>query len=132
MENVELVKQVIEAGARRDDAAVFAAYDQQIEWHLEAVHAPGSDFELVYHGHEGVSRFWRAWFEAWEDVRFEYEEHIDAGDRVISILTQRVRGRASGLEMEWTSYAQVWTVREGKIVRVDFFPTREEALRDRD
>jgi hypothetical protein len=39
-----------------------------------------------------------------------------------------VRGRTSGVELEWTSYGQVWTIRDAKIVRMEFFPTRGEAL----
>jgi hypothetical protein len=39
-----------------------------------------------------------------------------------------MRGRTSGVELEWSSYAQVWTIREGKVIRVQFFANREEAL----
>ena len=31
-ENVEIVNQALEAGARRDADAVFALYDQEVEW----------------------------------------------------------------------------------------------------
>jgi hypothetical protein len=31
--------------------------------------------------------FWRQWFAAWERADFEYEEFIDAGDSVVTILT---------------------------------------------
>ena len=127
-ENVEIVRGVIEAHERGDVASVFAAYDPEIEWHVGRVAAEASDFEPVYHGHDGIRAFWRVWFAAWEKASFEYEEFIDAGDSVVSILSQRVRGRTSGVELEWRSYAQVWTLREGKVVRVEFFPTRDEAL----
>jgi ketosteroid isomerase-like protein len=90
--------------------------------------APIGDLEPVYHGHEGVRAFWRRWFAAWETASFEYEEFIDAGDSVVAILSQRMRGRTSGVELEWNSYAQIWTVQDGQIVRVEFFPTRSEAL----
>jgi ketosteroid isomerase-like protein len=59
------------------------------------------------------------WFAAWERADFEYEEFIDAGDSVVTILSQRVRRRTSGVELEWNSYAQVWTVQNDKIVRVE-------------
>ena len=127
-EGLQVVRRVIEAHERGDLATVFAAYDPGIEWNIARVMAPIGDFEPVYHGHEGVRAFWRVWFAAWETVSFEYEEFIDAGDSVVSILNQRMRGRTSGAEVEWSSYAQVWTVRDGKIVRVEFFPTRAEAL----
>jgi ketosteroid isomerase-like protein len=95
-ENVEVVRAIIDAHGRRDFDAVFAKYDPEIEWHIERVKAPASDFEPVYHGHEGVRAFWRVWFAAWERADFEYAEFIDAGDSVVTILSQRVRGRTSG------------------------------------
>jgi ketosteroid isomerase-like protein len=127
-ENIELVRGVIDAHDRGDFATVFAAYDPEIEWHIERVGPLAPDSEPVYHGHDGVRAFWRVWFAAWERADFEYEEFIDAGDCVITILSQRVRGRASGVELEWNSYAQVWTVQDGKIVRVEFFPNRVQAV----
>jgi ketosteroid isomerase-like protein len=127
-ENVEAVRRVIDAHDRGDFATVFAAYDPDIEWHLTPGWATASDFEPVYHGHEGVRAFWREWFAAWETASFEYEELIDAGDNVVAILSQHVRGRTSGVELEWNAYGQVWTIRDAKVVRVEFFPTRGEAL----
>lgn len=126
--NVEVVRGVIEAHERGDFATVFAAYDPGIEWHLARVMMPATDLEPVYHGHEGVRVFWRQWFAAWETAGFEYEEFIDAGDHVVTVLSQRVRGRTSGVELEWNSYGQMWTIQDSKIVRVEFFPTRGEAL----
>ena len=127
-ENVDFVRAVIEAHDRGDFDAVFAAYDPEIEWHIARVAGPIGDFDPVYRGHAGVKAFWRQWLDAWEVATFEYEEFIDAGDSVVSILSQRMRGRTSGVELEWTSYAQTWTLRDRKIVRVEFFPTRAEAL----
>jgi ketosteroid isomerase-like protein len=127
-DNVEIVRRVIEAHDRGDFAAVFAAYHPRIEWHIARVMAPVGDFEPIYHGHEGIRAFWRQWFAAWEIASFEYEDFIEVGDSVVTILSQRMRGRRSGVELDWTSYAQVWTVQEGKIVRVEFFPTRGEAI----
>ncbi len=128
-ENVEVVRKVIEAHDRGDSVAVFAAYHPSIEWHVRAVTGPGSDFEPVYHGHEGIRAFWRQWFAAWDTASFEYEEFLDAGDSIVTILSQRMRGRTSGIELEWDSYAQAWKIRDGKVVRVEFFPTRGEALK---
>ena len=127
-DNVELVRKVIEAHERGDFDAVFAAYDPAIEWHIGGLEMPASDFEPVYHGHDGVRAFWREWFAAWETASFEYEEFLDAGESVVTILSQRMRGRTSGVELEWSSYGQVWTLREGKVVRVEFFPTRRAAV----
>jgi ketosteroid isomerase-like protein len=121
--NVELVRRVFDASARRDAATILSLYDPGVEW--EAV-----DSVLMggrYQGHEGLRRFWREWYGTWQNVEDTLEELIDAGEHVISVVRNRGRGRASGADVEYTQYA-VWTIREGKVVRVLWFGTREEAF----
>jgi ketosteroid isomerase-like protein len=127
-ENVKIVRRAYEAGAQRDTSAVIALYGSEVEWDLS--HAPARHLlgePHVYHGHAGLREFFRAWYEAWEHVEPELEELIDADEHVISVETTRGRGRASGVEVELPHYA-VWTIRDGKIERVVWFATREEAL----
>jgi ketosteroid isomerase-like protein len=126
-ENVEVVRRVYEAAARRDAATVLALYDPEVELdntRLQIVGGAGG----IYHGHDGLRDFFREWHEAWESVEYDYDELIDAGDeQVIALVTRRGRGRASGADVE-LRVALVWTLRDGKIIRVVWFPTREEAL----
>ena len=63
----------------------------------------------------GRRQFWREWLAAWETVQFEYEL-IDAGDRVVALVDQRMRGRSTGIEVELGKYARVYTFRDGSIV----------------
>ena len=126
--NVELVRRVCEANDRGDLTAVFAAYDPEIEWHVLGLTSAEVGFDPVYVGHEGVRNFWRLWLSAWETTSFEYHEFIDAGEHVVVVQSQRNRGRTSGIELEW-NFAQVWTIQDEKVVRVEFFPTRGEALK---
>jgi ketosteroid isomerase-like protein len=124
-ENVEIVRQVYEAAAGHDAERIFALYDPDVELdasRIEAVWASG-----VYRGHQGLRDFFREWNEAWEGVDYSYDELIDAGDQVVSIVTRHGRGRASGAEVE-RPFALVWTVRDGKVVRVVWFLARTEAL----
>jgi ketosteroid isomerase-like protein len=126
-ENVEVVRRVYEAAARRDGATVLDLYDPEVELdntRLDVVGTAGG----VHRGHDGLRRFFREWHEAWERVEYDYDELIDAGgDQVVSVVTRRGRGRASGAEVE-LRVALLWTLREGKIARVVWFPSREEAL----
>jgi ketosteroid isomerase-like protein len=128
-ENVELVRQLFDAVARRDSATVLSLYDPHIEWdgtrHRWAEVMPG---EAHWHGHDGLRKFFRTYYETWEDFHDTIEEMIDAGEHVVVVVDSRGRGRASGAEVEWGRHAAVWTVRDGRIVRVVWFPTREEAL----
>jgi ketosteroid isomerase-like protein len=63
-----------------------------------------------------------------EDIEDTCEELIDAGEAVVSVVTTRGRGRSSGAEVTSPSYAAVWTIREGRILRVVWLPSRAEAL----
>ncbi len=62
-----------------------------------------------------------------EDFRMEVERLIDVGDRVAVIATMRGRGTGSGVEVE-NRHGSVWTVRDGKAVRFQWFQEPEEAL----
>ena len=80
-----------------------------------------------YRGVDGVRRWMLDLYAAWERMDLNCDELIDAGDQVISVLSARGRGRVSGIELEYHP-AGVWTLRQGKIVQVVWFPTRQKAL----
>ena len=125
-ENVEVVRRIFEAGNKRDSATALALYDPALVFDVSRLE--GADFEEgVFHGHDGLRRWFREWFAAWETVSNDLEQLIDAGDSVVSVTTQRSRGRASGVEVELKQYA-VWTIEGGKVTRVTWFQTRDEAL----
>ena len=126
-ENVETVRRVHEAAARRDTAAVYALYDPDVVLDASRVQIAGFTERERYRGHDGLRRFFREWHEAWEHVTYDFEELIDAGDHVISVVTRRAQGRASGAEVEWP-VALLWTLRAGRVSRLAWFPTREDAL----
>ena len=65
--------------------------------------------------------------EAWEEVRWEPEQYLDAGDQVVVLIQMRARGRGSGAEVE-TPMAHLCTMRDGKLVRHETFFDRDDAL----
>src|SRR5439155_19077650 len=81
----------------------------------------------VYHGHEGVREAWRESLAAFGDVDFDVEELMEAGPRVLARIREREVGRASGVPVEATHFA-VWTLAGGKVVRLQIFDEREEAV----
>jgi ketosteroid isomerase-like protein len=125
-ENVEIVRSLYEAIARRDSEAVFALYDPDVEWDMSG-YPYGDMLERRSRGHAGLRAFWRDLYEAWATYEHDCHELIDVGDQVISIVTDRGRGRASGADVEISAYG-VWTIREGKIVRAVWYRTRKDAL----
>jgi ketosteroid isomerase-like protein len=125
-ENVEVVRRVYEAIARGDSEAVLALYDPEVEWDMTGF-PYGEMMQTRSHGHEGLRAFWRDLYGAWENYEHEVHELIDAGDHVISIVTDRGRGRASGAEVEISAYG-LWTVRDGRVIRVAWLRTRDEVF----
>lgn len=127
-ENVEIVRRVYDAARRRDSAAIFDLYDVNVVLDNTRLHVPGPGTDTAYHGHDGLRAFFREWHEAWQGIDYDFDELIDGpGHHVVSVVTRRGRGRESDVEVQ-LALALVWTIRAGKVVRVEWFPTREEAL----
>ena len=80
----------------------------------------------TFRGHEGLRSLFGEWHESWGEIDYDYEELIEASDQVISVVTRHARGRASGIEVE-QPFALLWTIREGKVIRVVWFLNRNEA-----
>jgi ketosteroid isomerase-like protein len=80
-----------------------------------------------YRGHEGF-RQWllEDWASAWESYAVEVEQLVDAGDTVVSIFTLTARGKGSGVETRRRN-ASANTVKDGRITRVEYYTTEEEA-----
>jgi ketosteroid isomerase-like protein len=131
-ENLEVARRLT-AGFRQDDftAAWETAgdlLDPEIEMDTTRLAVPG--LARVCRGVEEVGRFWIDWLEAWENFgSMEEPELIDAGDRVVVWQTeQRIRGKASGIEIEMPDYAWVLTIRDRKLVRATCYLDKAEAL----
>ena len=65
--------------------------------------------------------------DAYDDVRIEPEEFIDAGDDVVVIARIKGTGRGSGVEVDWRQ-GYIWTIQSGKGVRFRWFSKPEQAL----
>jgi ketosteroid isomerase-like protein len=116
-ENVEVVRGIYEAAARRDDVTPFDVYAEDIVWDLSNAGRAMLLPKPVYHGHEGVRQFWRDRLSAFREIDFEVEELIDAGDQVLATIREREVGRASGAPVEVTHLA-VFTLADGKVTQL--------------
>jgi ketosteroid isomerase-like protein len=67
------------------------------------------------------------WEDSFEDLEVTYEETIDAGDRVVVETRVSGRGRESGVGVDSRTY-MVWTLRGKKVLRMDEFTERADAL----
>jgi uncharacterized protein len=79
-------------------------------------------------GLDGVRRYIESFSSYWEEIRFEPQEFIDAGDRVVVVARLVGRGRKSGVDVRRT-WAYVWTLRGGRALRMEGYTDRSEALR---
>jgi ketosteroid isomerase-like protein len=76
-----------------------------------------------------VARYLDKVNEAFDDYRMLPEEFIDAGeDRVLVFSREGGRGKGSGAEVETHPTAHLWTLRDGKAVRMQSYWERSEAL----
>ncbi len=78
-------------------------------------------------GVRGLWQSWIDWLAPWESYRTEIEELIPAGDRVLALVRDFGRRRDMDTEVEMLGSA-VWTVREGRIARAEFFTDRARAF----
>jgi hypothetical protein len=68
------------------------------------------DFEPSYRGVDGVRAFVRSYQDAFRDHLYEPKWLVDLGDNLLVMLLQhRVRGRASGIEVEQVSAHRLQT-----------------------
>ena len=126
-ENVEIVLAQIDAYNRGDYDAALAFLDEQVEWQVPGVAALDAPASGVVRGHPQVAEQFARWLEAWETHVFEVTEALDHADHVFIEGLQVGRGRHSGLDVRVSTF-HVFTLRDRKIVAMQVFPERAEAL----
>ena len=121
-ENVDKVQRALDAFTRRDKAAWCELTDPGVE----AV--PVGDWpEGEIRGQDAVWDFLLASDEPWEPGPYEAIEAVDGDDAAAVRLQRRLRGRSSGVEVEYDYWA-VFTFRDGKVIRTEWFEARDDAL----
>ncbi len=122
-QNVEIAKRAMDALNRSnlmvgggDPLPTLREFcDPDVEWDF-------SQREIdpeVYHGYEGWSRIAQQFGDAWQELLMDIEEIIDAGNKVV-LFTNMIGLSKSGIRLS-QRVGQVWTFRDGKIVRDQYF-----------
>src|SRR5919204_5019930 len=123
-ENVEIVRAMYEvANASGKLDANFDVLAPNVEFHVSGAFP---DLDRVYRGHAGVRKLNDALNEPWTTLSLDPHDFIDVGPRVLLLSQFHARGR-DGMELR-LRLANLWTVRDRKIVRMDAFSDHESAL----
>lgn len=138
-ENVEIVRRLLGAFEQGDLVPLFR--DDTINASLTAASEPffTPDFECVfvredvgraaYFGLDGLRAAWLDWLLPWDSYSARVEDLIDGGDgRVVVLTHDHARPKGSGTEVSFMG-APVWTVRDGKVARIEFYWNRDEGLK---
>jgi ketosteroid isomerase-like protein len=138
-ENVELVRGLLGPFAQGDAVVLFK--DEAIHASVRAASEPffTPDFKCVfvredvgrteYSGLDGLRKAWLDWLEPWDSYSPGVEDVIDAGhERVVVLTRDHARPRGSGAEVSFEG-APVWTLRGGKVARIEFYWNRDDGLK---
>jgi ketosteroid isomerase-like protein len=124
-ENVERVREGVEAINRGDLEAALDRVHPDIEWQtLDAFPDAGT-----YRGPEGVRAFFQTWLDTFRGFRLHLEKCVAVDeDRVLAMLRVSGEGAGSGVEVESPPFFQLIEFRDGQLIRARMFQTESEAL----
>ena len=135
-ENVEIVRRTyagqdlsVPGSVSRYDGppeSIKGLIDPEIEWQGPREFP---DLAETVYGYEGMGRYAAKVAEVLDDYRMVPERFIDAGDdRVLVFSRERGRGKGSGAEVQTHLTAHLWTLEDGKAVRMQSYWERADAL----
>lgn len=117
--DIETLRLGYEAASRGDWEAVLEPMDPEVVW--KTIRAG------THRGHEEVRRFFEDMTAPFEETVFEPEEFFERGDRIVVFVRLKARPSGAGGLIE-NQIGHLWTMRNGKPVRCETFPRREDAL----
>jgi uncharacterized protein len=125
-DDVVVVKNACEAWERGDLEAWLEALHPDVVW--DSSRFAGLMEGSVYRGRDEVRAFLVAeWRASWDRYEARVEDVVDAGDRVLVLWSQRMVEAGGGSPLV-VHTAQLCSVRDGKVIRMDNFTDRAEAL----
>ena len=123
-ENVHLVRRMYAAWDSQDEAGAVGLLDRDFEF-VNPDHAvdPG-----IRRGHEGWAKVRTNLNASFSEQRHEVGEVLELGNRILSHTVFHATGRDSGARID-VPEQHLWTVRDGKILRLEWFHDAAEAER---
>jgi ketosteroid isomerase-like protein len=122
-ENVEIIQRGFEAWEQGDLGANLRLVHEDV---VCCRVAPLID-PKTYRGLEGYVEFASEWMRPYEDLQFQANEYIDAGDKVVVEVAQEGHLVGSDQPMKGTFWF-LMTVRDGRLIRFEIYGARDQAL----
>jgi ketosteroid isomerase-like protein len=132
-ENVEIVRQFYEVSFVRnlpettDPEEVAPQFWAHLAPDFELHERPELPDARVYRGPEEAKEFFRKTQQVFAEARWDPQEFIDLGHAVVVVAKVVAVGRGSDVRTEMDETDVFW-FRDGMIVRIRGFATKEEAL----
>jgi ketosteroid isomerase-like protein len=124
-ENLDLVRSIYADWERGDFGSAEWA-DPEIEFVFADGPEPG-----CWIGLKTMAERYGDWLAGWKEFRAEPERyHVVDHNRVLVLVHNSARGRASDLELEQRSVANLFELRDRKVTRLVIYLDRERALAD--
>jgi ketosteroid isomerase-like protein len=124
----------VEAIGRMIETANASGWDPESlvnDWvHPEARMYPAPDFPGpdLYVGREEIAAFAREWTSTFDELRWEVEQLIDLGDRVLVLARMMGRSRTTGTAVDWPFGGLFGEFRGGMFSEARYFMDQKAAL----
>jgi ketosteroid isomerase-like protein len=130
-ENMEIARQAREEWRRRGggaggtEAIPVEVYADDVEWDISGY--PTVDLPTRGSGRDNLLDAFRTYYRGWTSYQADFTELIDAGENVVGVLREKAGVGDSDVVLERDVF-NVWTLRDGLVVKWRAFETREQAL----
>jgi ketosteroid isomerase-like protein len=125
VDNLALVKSAFDAWNKGDIDAFAGHAAEDVAW-LEVSGRPeGAPTERL--GRDRMRKSLESLFDAWESYHIEVERIEEVGERVVAVVREVARGRASGMQID-SRWGYMVSVEDGLIARIEAYRDPTQAL----
>ena len=122
--NADLLRPIYEEWGRGNWRPRFDVYHPRMQWGWSD-EFPG--LAGVYEDHVDPNPRLRTWLSEWDQWRAVADDYLELGNHVVVLASYYGKGKGSGVEIRHEG-AHVFELRDGKVVRLEIFATREKAI----
>jgi ketosteroid isomerase-like protein len=122
-ENVATLTRIYDGWKRGDFTVSVGALAEDVTLIID----PEIPDSGVFEGLAGVRSYMTRFLEAWKSLTIEAVSFKEAGDSVLVEVRQAGVGHDSGVPVG-LSYFQLWTFRDGSVIRIESIVRKEKAL----